>query len=145
MWWCLCDSCSGTGEYEAGKEKIPVCPLEKTRPHGWRRLLVSGDQEHDGHSSWAPWSYVEIGEIYRRTNITATLHPIQSLWQCGQTQCLSSVKKHEKTLGICKKKAPKGPPDCEKQDYLVWWTLYPKIMFEGNQALLITCRLPSQK
>ncbi len=31
-------------------------------------------EEPDGHSSWAPWSYVEIGEIYRRTNITATLH-----------------------------------------------------------------------
>ncbi len=28
----------------------------------------------DGDSSWAPRSYVEIGEIYRRTNITATLH-----------------------------------------------------------------------
>ncbi len=35
---------------------------------------LSGDQEPGGHSSWAPWSYVEIGEIYRRTNITATLH-----------------------------------------------------------------------
>ncbi len=35
---------------------------------------LSGDQEPDGHSSWAPWSYIQIGEIYRRTNITATLH-----------------------------------------------------------------------
>ncbi len=24
--------------------------------------------------SWAPWSYMQMGETYRRTNITATLH-----------------------------------------------------------------------
>ncbi len=50
---------------------------------------------------------------------------------------LSSVKTHENTLGICKE-APKGPSDCEKQDSLFWWTSIPNIMFEGNQALLIT-------
>ncbi len=30
----------------------------------WRRI----------NSSWAQWSYMQKGEIYRRTNITATLH-----------------------------------------------------------------------
>ncbi len=46
---------------------------------------------------------------------------------------LSSVKTHENTFGTCKM-APKGPSDCEKQDYLVWWTSVLSIMFEGNQC-----------
>ncbi len=52
---------------------------------------------------------------------------------------LSTVKTDEDTLGIYKK-APKGPSDSEKQDYLVWWTSIPSIMFEGNQL----CSLPSE-
>ncbi len=44
-----------------------------------------------------------------------------------QGSILSSGKTHENTLGICnKKKAPKGPSDSEKQDYLVWWSSIPK-------------------
>ncbi len=39
----------------------------------------SGDEEPDGRSSWAPWSYLETGEIYRRTNITATLAKLNPL------------------------------------------------------------------
>ncbi len=35
--------------------------------------------------SWTPWSYVEIGETYRRTNITATLH--QSVLYAGVARC----------------------------------------------------------
>ncbi len=35
---------------------------------------LSGDEEPDGNSSWAPWSYVEKEDIHRRTNINATLH-----------------------------------------------------------------------
>ncbi len=53
---------------------------------------------------------------------------------------LSSVKTHENTLGICKKKAPKGPSDCEKRDSLVWWTSIPNIMFEGNKL----CSSPAE-
>ncbi len=30
---------------------------------GW-----SGEEEPDGHSSWAPWSYEEIGEISAKLN-----------------------------------------------------------------------------
>ncbi len=32
-----------------------------------------GDQDTDDHSGWAPWSYMEMGETNRRTNITATI------------------------------------------------------------------------
>ncbi len=44
---------------------------EQLMEKGFRK---SGDEEPDGHSNWASWSYVEKGEIYRRTNITASLH-----------------------------------------------------------------------
>ncbi len=63
----------------------------------WRRTWC--------HSSWAPWSYMQIEEIYRRTNTTANTPSIWALWQCGKTQ--SSLQcRHMKT--------PKGPSDCEK-------------------------------
>ncbi len=57
---------------------------------------------------------------------------------------LSLAKTHENTLGICNK-APKELSDCDKQDCLVWWTSNPSIMFGRKQALLITCRVASQK
>ncbi len=38
-----------------------------------RRVLVR-EWVTDGLSGWAPWSYMEMRETYRRTNITATLH-----------------------------------------------------------------------
>ncbi len=78
-----------------------------------------GDQEPYGHSSLSPWSYVETGEIYRRTNITETLH--QSGLYAGVARCnpLLSEDKIKHTWNL-QKKAPKGPSDSEKQDSLVW-------------------------
>ncbi len=55
--------------------------------------------------------------------------PISALWRCGQTQ---SSPQWRHTLGISKT-APKGPSDSEKQDYLVWWTSLPSVVFEGDQ------------
>ncbi len=43
-----------------------------------------GDQDTDDHSGWAPWSYMEMGETNRRTNITATLQ--QSGLDCKVTK-----------------------------------------------------------
>ncbi len=37
-------------------------------------------------------------------------------------------------------KTPKGLSDSEQQDYLVWWTLIPNIMFEENQL----CSSPAE-
>ncbi len=102
---------------------------------------LCGDQEADGHSSWAPWSYMQMEETYRRTNIIATLHQ-SGLY--GGVAKLNLLLSEERTLGMCKK-APKGPSDSEKQDSLVWSTSILSIVFERNQALLITCRVPSQK
>ncbi len=50
---------------------------------------------------------------------------------------LPSVKTHGNTLGI---KAPKGSSDSEKQDYLVWWTSIPSMMFGGKQL----CSSPAE-
>ncbi len=36
----LMRGCSGTGEYDIGKEKITVCSLQKTRLHHWSRADV---------------------------------------------------------------------------------------------------------
>ncbi len=106
--------------------ELDICSNWATDGEGY-----CGDQEPDGHSSWAPWSYMQMGETYRRTNITATLH--WALWQCGKTQSSLQVRHMKTHLECAKKKAPKGPSDCEKQDSLVWWTSIPNIMFEGNQ------------
>ncbi len=106
-------------------------------------LWLSADQEPDGHSSCAPWSYVEMGETYRRTNITATLHRSGLYGGAARRNPLLSEDTWKQTLNL--QKAPKGPSDCEKQDSLVWWTSFPSIMFEGNQALLVTFRVSSQK
>ncbi len=53
---------------------------------------------------------------------------------------LSSVKTHENPLGIGKK-TPKGLSDCEKQDFLVLWSLVT--MYRGKQAMIITSTIPS--
>ncbi len=82
------------------------------------------------HYSWAPWSYVEIGEIYRRTNTTATLHRSGLYGGVAKLNPLLSEDKR-KHLDIYKK-APKGPSDSEKQDSLIWWTSILSIMFEGK-------------
>ncbi len=94
-------------------------------------LSYTGDQESDGHSSWAPWSYAD-GRNLQKDNITATLHDLgfMAVWP---NSILSSVNTHENTHGICKKQ-PKGPSDSEKQDYLVWWTSILSIMFEGTSS-----------
>ncbi len=71
---------------------------------------------------------MQMGETYRRTNITATLHQSGLYGDVAKLNALLS----EDTFGICKKKTPKRPSDCEKQDSLVWCTSILSIMFEGN-------------
>ncbi len=75
--------------------------------------------------------------------LTATLH--RSGIYAGVARCNPLLSEDTWKHMEFAKKSPTGPSDCEKQDSLVWWNLIPNIMFEGNQALLITCRVPSQK
>ncbi len=61
-------------------------------------------------------SHVEIGEIYRRTNITATLHRSGLYGSVVKLNLSEDKRKHIWNF----QKVPKGPSDSEKQDYLVW-------------------------
>ncbi len=50
---------------------------------------------------------MQMGETYRRTNITATLH--WALWQCGKTQSSLQVRHMKTHLECAKKKHVKDP------------------------------------
>ncbi len=55
----LMRGCSGTGEYEAGKEKITVYLLQKTRLHHWLLLIIHHmlrDTEAVS-DSWTNWLF----------------------------------------------------------------------------------------
>ncbi len=60
-----------------------------------------------------------MGETYRRTNITATLHRSGLYSSVAKLNPLLSEDMHMKTHLEFAKKAPKGPSDSEKQDSLV--------------------------
>ncbi len=72
---------------------------------------------------------MKIVEIFRRTNITATLH---------RSGVYSNIAKLDPLLGeetwkhleFAQKKALKVSSDSEKEDSLVWWTSILSIMFE---------------
>ncbi len=76
---------------------------------------------------------------------TSLQHPTDLVFMAVWPNSIhSSVKTHENTLGICKKKkASKLCSDYEKQDSLVWWTSILSIILK-KEALLVTCRVPSQ-
>ncbi len=100
-----------------------------------KKLILTLVELHDHICSWKKLTEGQ-------TSLQNSTNPVfMAVWA---NSILSSVKTHENPRGICKK-ALKGSSDCEKQDSLVWWPSIPSIMFEGNQALLITCRVPSQK
>ncbi len=104
--------------------------------HSWvtSPTLYTGDQEADSHSSWAPWSYMQMGETYRRTT---SLH-LGFMGGVAKLNPLLSEDEWKHTWNL--QKAPKGPSDSEKQDYVVWWTSILSIMFEGNQL----CSSPAE-
>ena len=62
-------------------------------------------------------SSVEMGELSRRTTISAALHQ-SGLYESGQMEATPQLKTHDSPLGVCQK-APKGLSDHEKQDSLV--------------------------
>ncbi len=55
------------------------------------------------HYSWAPWSYVAIGEIYWRTNTTATLHRSGLYGGVAKLNPLLSEDKRKHTWTFTKK------------------------------------------
>ncbi len=87
---------------------------------------------------------MEMGETYRRTKITATLHQSGLDGKVTKLKLLLSkdtwnsdwnLQKYiQITLRVWKKK-----------DSLVWLTSISLFMSEGNQAPLITCIIPSQR
>ncbi len=116
------------------------CPAKLS--NWWRRALSRLVTKNlMVHSSWAPWSYMQMGETYRSTNITATLH--RSGLYGGVAKLNPLQWRHMKILGISKA-APKGPSDSEKQDSLVWWTSILSIK-ESSSAHHLQSTIPKVK
>ncbi len=116
------------------------CPAKLS--NWWRRALSRLVTKNlMVHSSWAPWSYMQMGETYRSTNITATLH--RSGLYGGVAKLNPLQWRHMKILGISKT-TPKGPSDSEKQDSLVWWTSILSIK-ESSSAHHLQSTIPKVK
>ncbi len=119
---------------EVWNNHLPRAGLLDKLSNWWRRALVSVVTKN------LMATLVELHDhICRLEKLTEGQTSLQHSIDLGfmavwQDSILSSVKTHKNTLGICKKKAPKGPSVCEKQDSLVWWTSILSIMFGGNHA-----------
>ncbi len=103
----------------------------------------------DGEGLWLEWwprTWWSLVELHER--VCRWEKPTEGQTSLQHSTCLGfilvwpnsilpSVKTHGNTLGI---KAQKGSSDSEKQDYLVWWTSIPSMMFGGKQL----CSSPAE-